>query len=202
MDETPPTRYDIYAVVLAAGESRRFGRPKLLESIDGEMLVARAARLAETTCGSRSVLLTGHRASDIVSAAGGYCRIILENPRHEEGLGTSIALAARSLRTRAAALLLLLADQPLVDAAHLRRLVAAWSGRADEIVATGFAGTAGPPVLLPSATFPALECLEGDRGARDLLSDAAYTLQVLPFEAAAVDIDTPGDLARLNFTQR
>jgi molybdenum cofactor cytidylyltransferase len=197
MDEYPPTRSDVYAVVLAAGESRRFGGTKLLERIDGETLVGRAATLAGAICGSLTVLMTGSRADEIAAAAGGHCRIVLQNPRYREGLVTSIALAAQSLHARAAALLLLLADQPLVDEVHLRRILAAWSGRPDEIVATGFADTAGPPVLMPRATFPALRCLTGDRGARDLFCDPAYSLQVLPFEAAAMDIDTAEDLARL-----
>jgi molybdenum cofactor cytidylyltransferase len=197
MHEYPPARSDVYAVVLAAGESRRFGGAKLLEHIDGETLVGRAASLAEASCGSRSVLLTGYRADEIAAAAGDRCRIVLQNPRYREGLGTSIALAAQSLDARAAALLLLLADQPLVDVVHLRRILAAWSGRPDEIVATGFADTTGPPVLMPRATFPALRALTGDRGARDLFRDPAYSLKVLPFEAAAIDIDTAEDLARL-----
>ncbi len=200
MDDFPATPSAIFAVVLAAGASRRFGDPKLLESLGGDTLVGHAARVAESCCGTQSVLVTGHHASAIAAAASGRCRIVLENPRYRDGIGTSIALAARELQKRADAILLLLADQPLVDTAHLRRVLAAWSGHPGEIVATGFAGTKGPPVLLPRATFAALVRLDGDRGARDLMSDPAYTLQVVQFEAAAVDVDTVADLERLRNT--
>jgi molybdenum cofactor cytidylyltransferase len=192
----------IYAVVLAAGESRRFGSPKLLEYLDGETLVGRAALLARQCCGERSVLVTGHRAEDVAAAAGGRCAIILENRRYRDGLGTSIALAARSLASRADALLLLLADQPLIDVEHLRRLTETWSGAADEIVATAYAGTAGPPVLMPQDTFPALTRLRGDRGARSLLESGGHPLRLVNCEAAGVDVDDVADLEALRGRKR
>ncbi len=197
MEECPAPQSRVFAVVLAAGESRRFGGKKLLERFGNETLVGRAARLAEACCGDQSMLVTGCHGDEIAAAARGRCRFILENSRYRDGIGTSIALAARELNDRAGAMLLLLADQPLVDTDHLRRMLAAWSGHSGEIVATGFAGTRGPPVLLPRATFGTLARLDGDRGARALLSNPAYTVRVVPFEAAAVDIDTVADLQRL-----
>lgn len=191
------TRNDkVFAVVLAAGESRRFGGTKLLETLHGEPLVRRAARLAKSGCGERSVLVTGHRASEIAAAAAGNCAIVIENPRYRDGLGTSIAVAARALASQADALLLLLADQPLVDTAHLERILAARQGDRD-IVATAFAGTQGPPVLMPRASFPALANLRGDQGARALFTDDRFRLRLIDFEPARVDIDTPEDLAKL-----
>ncbi len=187
----------IFAVVLAAGESRRFGRPKLLETLDGETLVGRAARLARACCGERSVLVTGHMAADVAAASGGHCAIVLENREYRDGLGSSIALAARELAARADALLLLLADQPLIDAAHLRRLTETWSGAEDEIVASAFAGTTGPPVLMARNTFPELMSLSGDQGARSLILDGRRRLRKVPCEAAGVDVDGEDDLENL-----
>lgn len=189
-----PGSAEIYAIVFAAGASRRFGRPKLLESFAGEPLVARAARLARQCCGERSVLVTGHRAAEVTRAAAGHCAIVLENPLHTEGFGTSIALAAGELGAKADALLLLLADQPLVGPGHVEKLLGAWSGAADEIVATAFRGTRGPPVLMPKAAFPALTRLTGDAGARSLMSDPRFRVTFVECDAAAFDIDTEADL--------
>ena len=187
----------IFAVVLAAGESRRFGRPKLLETLDGETLVGRAARLARSCCGEHSVLVTGHMAADIATASGGHCAIVLENRAYRDGLGTSIALAARHLAAHADALLLLLADQPLIDTDHLRRLTETWSGAEDEIVASAFAGTTGPPVLFARNTFPELMRLRGDQGARRLFVDGHHRLRQVHCEAAGVDVDGADDLDNL-----
>lgn len=191
----------VFAVVLAAGDSRRFGGTKLLERLHGDTLVRRAACLARACCAERSVLVTGHRARDVAAAAGGACAIVLENRGYRDGIGTSIALAARALADRADALLLLLADQPLIETAHLERIIGAWRA-ADEIVATAFAGTRGPPVLMPKATFQDLATLSGDRGARTLFDDARFRVHSIEFDPAGVDVDTAEDLARLRRAAR
>lgn len=188
---------EIYAIVFAAGASRRFGRPKLLERFEGEPLVARAARLARQCCGDRSVLVTGHRAADVTRAAGGHCAVVLHNTDYMQGLGSSIALAAAELAGKADALLLLLADQPLVGPAHVAALLGSWSGDPVEIVATGFGGTRGPPVLMPKATFPALARLTGDVGARAVLADSRFRVTIVDCEAASIDIDSVAELDEL-----
>ena len=192
-----PRQPIVFAAVLAAGRSRRFGRGKLLETLDGQPLVRRAADVARAVCGDRSILVTGHDSAAVVAAAGDAPQFVIVNDRHEEGMGSSIALAARAVAHTADALLLLFADQPLVTARHVEALIAAWSGAEDEIVATAFSGTVGPPVLFPRGAFDALGALGGDEGAKRILRDPAFDLRSIPFEDAAIDIDTPADLEKL-----
>ena len=187
----------VFAAVLAAGSSRRFGRSKLLEVLDGEPLVRRAAALARSVCGERSILVTGHDSAAVWAAAGDAARFVIVNDRHQQGIGSSIALAAKAASHTADALLLLFADQPLVTAQHLEALVDRWSGKANEIVATAFAGTVGPPVLFPSGAFETLGTLGGDTGAKRILQDSQFDVRTVPFEDAAMDIDTPADLEKL-----
>ncbi len=187
----------VFAVVLAAGRSRRFGRSKLLEVLDREPLVRRAARLARTVCGDRTVLVTGYDGAAVRMAAGDAAQFVIVNDRYEHGMGLSIALAANAVGHAADALLLLFADQPLVTAGHLRALVEGWSGADDEIVATAYAGTLGPPVLFPRAAFRTLGELDGDVGARSILGNPAFNVRTIHFEDAAIDIDTPTDLENL-----
>ena len=185
----------IFAVVLAAGSARRFGSTKQLAETGGETLVHRAATLAQTACGDRSLLVVGHDAAAVTAAAAGQCAYLAVNERYERGLGTSLALAARVLSDSADALLLLLADQPTITAGHLDALMAAWNGDDRTIVATAYAGTVGVPALLPRATFARLATLGGDRGARVLFNDPDLVIVSVPFEGAAIDVDTPADLA-------
>ena len=187
----------VFAAVLAAGRSRRFGGNKLLEALDGEPLARRAAGLARTVCGDRAVLVTGYDGAAVRAAAGDAPQFMIVNDRYEDGIGLSIALAANAVAHTADALLLLFADQPLVTAEHLETLVDAWSGAEYEIVATAYAGTQGPPVLFPRGAFAALGALTGDEGAKRVLLDPGFDVRTVPFEDAAIDIDTPADLESL-----
>lgn len=187
----------VFAVVLAAGRSRRFGRSKLLEVVDGEPLVRRATRLARSICGDRTLLVTGYDSAAVMTAAGDAPQFVIVNDRHEHGIGGSIALAAHAVAHAADALLLLFADQPLVTSKHLDALVDEWSGADNEMVATAYAGTRGPPVLFARSAFGPLGELAGDEGARHILQDPAFDVRTVPFEDAAIDIDTPTDLERL-----
>ena len=177
--------------------SRRFGSTKQLQKIDGVPMVRRAAALARSVCGEKSLLVAGFDHENIVAAAGKECQFIAINENYADGIGSSIACAARSLASSADSLLILLADQPRISEDHLNALLGAWSGDDDEIVVTSFAGVQGPPVLLPRSSFPKLVELDGDIGAKKLLQDSDYQVKSVKFEQAAVDIDLPEDLNQL-----
>ncbi len=192
------TEHRCFAVVLAAGRSQRFGAIKQLLEIDGVPLVRRAAATARAVCGNYTLLVAGHEWRSVVAAAGRQCQFMAINEDYVDGIGSSIACAARSLAQSANCLLIMLADQPLITAEHLNALLSAWSGDDDEIVATAFAGVQGPPVLMPRSAFSDLARLSGDSGARKLLDNPNYRLTTVWFDPAAVDVDSPEDLKQLS----
>jgi len=200
--ESRGNNHPVFAVILAAGGSSRFGGVKLLETIDGVSLVARAAQLARSVCGDNVILVTGHDSAAVAGSAGDSARFLIVNDHYAEGMSGSIVAAANALAHTTGSILLILADQPLITAQHLRALLESWSGNETEIVATSFADTAGPPVLFPRGAFPALTQLTGDHGARGVLQDPRFTVRTIQFEDALVDIDTPRDLANLSTTVR
>ena len=191
------SKHRCFAVVLAAGRSRRFGANKQLQELDGQPLVRRAAALARAVCSENTLLVVGHEWRRVAAAADQQCQFVAINENYDDGIGTSIAVAAKSLAHTADCMLILLADQPLISEDHLHALLSAWSGDDEEIVATAFAGTQGPPVLMPRAVFSDLARLEGDTGARQLLENPDYRLTTVWFDPAAIDIDSPDDLDRL-----
>lgn len=193
----PQQQRTVFAVVLAAGTSSRFGETKQAAEIDGAPLARRALDTATRVCGDRVIAVIGHDAATVVRSMQANSGFLVVNEDFESGLGSSIAVAARACPPQTDALLLMLADQPLVTADHLDALLRRWSGAANEIVATAYADTEGPPVLMPSATFDELRGLTGDTGARALFRDARFSLKTVRFEDAAVDIDTPSDLRRI-----
>jgi molybdenum cofactor cytidylyltransferase len=188
----------VFAIVLAAGTASRFGSTKQLQVHDGLPLARRAVELAEQLCPARFILVVGHKWPAVYAACQPMSGFLLCNDKPEDGINSSIAQAVRSLPSSADAVVILLADQVLITTDHLRSMLAAWSGADDEIVATAFAGIEGPPVLFPRDCFTRLQELTGDQGARQLLRDEQFTVRTLIFEAAAIDIDTPEDLARLD----
>ena len=187
----------IFAVVLAAGAASRFGSCKQLAEYDGATLVRRAANTAAAACGDRTVLVVGHDWRAVSAACDPLRGFMVFNTDYADGLGTSIACATRAVQHVADAVIVMLADQPLISAEHLRALQSAWSGAADEIVATSYAGTVGVPALFGSACFSELLALSGDTGARRLITSGRFQLRRIAFEAAATDIDTPADLENL-----
>jgi molybdenum cofactor cytidylyltransferase len=160
--------------------------------------VRRAAELAREVCGNNTILVTGHNSTAVAEAAGDVLRFHVVNDRHAEGMGSSIATAVRAVSHVADGILLMLADQPLITVSHLQALRDNWGGATDEIIATSFSNTMGPPVLFPRGAFDDLAALSGDKGARAILSDSRFTVRTIQFEDAAVDIDTPADLTGRN----
>ncbi len=187
----------VYAVVLAAGSSTRFGGVKQLAEIGGKPLVRHAVETANSACGDRTLLVAGYESTDVIRGCVGLPGFIVVNDAYGDGMGTSIARAVRSVTHVADAVIILLADQPLITAKHLCALIENWSGDDNAIVASGFAGTQGPPVLFGRGCFDDLMQLQGDNGGRQLLDDRRFEVTIVDFEEALVDIDTPEDLRQI-----
>ena len=182
--------------ILAAGKAARFGRQKLLAAWRGRPLLEYALRASRESCECRVLLVTGEES--FANLAARYADRVVRNPRFEDGIGTSIAAAAAACDSETDALIVVLGDQPLVTAAHLRALMTTWDGEEGGIVATSYADTRGPPVLFGSAYFSELAALHDDSGAKRILRAHAKRVRTVTFEPAAVDVDTPDDLAGLD----
>jgi molybdenum cofactor cytidylyltransferase len=187
----------VFAVVLAAGESRRFGSTKQLAEFDGVALVAHAVRRAEAVCGDRTILVIGSDWQNVLAVCGTLRGFFVRNDNYVSGLASSIACGARSVAPGADAMLLTMADQPLITTVHLQTLIDAWRAAPSDIIVSEYAGTQGPPVIFPARYFVSLTGLRGEQGARPLLRDAGRSVQGITCDAAAIDIDSTEDLVRL-----
>ncbi len=187
----------IYIVFLAAGQSKRYGKTKLLDDLHGRPLLQHALLAAQEACPGCVCLVLGHESDKLMRAASGLADRVALNDAFETGIGSSIACGVAACRAQADAVVIMLADQPLVTAEHLSALIEQWGGQSDAIVATSFSGIEGPPVLFGQAHFNQLETLEGDAGAKSVLRAHAASVSVVKFEQAAIDIDTPADLEAL-----
>jgi len=189
---------EIRACVLAAGTSTRFGGTKLVQHLRGKPLVQYALLAAQGACEGCVTLVVGHDAEAVVAAAAGLSDKVVVNSEHQLGIGTSIAAGTRACRDGADAILIVLADQPLVTTAHLNELKDSWSGADDEIVTSSFEGVVSPQILFPKNAFDALCELSGDTGAKKILSSDAFHVRSIDFPPAGLDVDTPQDLQHLD----
>lgn len=192
----------VFAIVLAAGAASRFGGTKQLAELHGVPLVRRACKLASSCCQARSVLVAGHDWRAVADACAPLPGFLIVNDNYTDGIGSSIALAVTAIDHAARAVLILLADQPMISAAHLHALIDAWSGGEQEIVTTSYAGVNGVPALFARGCFASLAALRGDQGARALLGDPRFNLRTIALEEAAIDIDTVDDLLRIENNAR
>jgi molybdenum cofactor cytidylyltransferase len=184
----------LFAVVLAAGESRRFGSQKQLVRIAGRPLLHTAVTRASEVTGSAVIVVLGCGAAELGALLKHSPGSIVINQEWREGLSSSIRAGIARLPLTCAGAMLLLADQPLVSADDLRRLAGTWRKQPQYIAAALYSGTTGVPAIFPRSMFQALLQLRGDTGARSLLRRNTDRVVRVPMPSAAIDIDTPEDL--------
>ncbi len=187
-------RAELHAIVLAAGSARRFGALKQLQQIEGEALLLRVARRAAAAVDHTAVVLGAH-AETLAALLAAEPFTLHVNARWAEGLASSIRTGIAALPHRCAGAMVVLADQAAIPAEQYAQLAALWRQAPDSIAAAHYGDGAGAPAIFPRRLFAALLALEGDSGARGLLREHADDLISLAMPSAALDLDTPEDLA-------
>lgn len=186
---------ELAALVLAAGAGRRFGAIKPLALVRGQPLVRHAIALAEAVqpCSLQVVLGAQHEAIAARLPAGVG---VIVHDGWQRGLGSSIAAGIRGLSGHPDGVLLLLVDQVALRPAALRALASRWRATPEAVACADYDSLPGVPAILPRRLFAALERLDGERGAKPLLLGEGAAAIRMPMAEAAIDIDTPADLAR------
>jgi molybdenum cofactor cytidylyltransferase len=191
---TPGT--ELHALVLAAGASRRFGAIKQLARINHEPMLLHAVRCAAAAADRTWVILGAH-ADELAAELERAPVTVCLNANWPDGLSSSIRAGLEYLPDSCGGALLTLADQALVTAEDYGRLAHIWRGAPQSIVAARYGAGLGAPAIFPRRLFGDLLRLAGDAGARALLREHAGEVLEVPMPSAAVDIDTPADLAAL-----
>lgn len=183
------------AIVLAAGGSTRLGRPKQLLMRDGETLVHRAVRLALETQPSRTLVITGGNGAAVCEAILDLPAEVVFNLQWQEGLASSLRVAAATLVEDDAHVLILGCDQPALEHDHLRRLLVGAATSSSGCAATSHAALPGIPVVVNAALLRDAGGLQGDTGLRGLLlrlpAGSTYLLQAPELQ---FDLDRPVDV--------
>lgn len=190
----------VCAVVLAAGAGSRFGSPKQLASLDGRPLLQHPLDALAAAGIDDVVVVLGDDAAPIEAALAwrGERRVI--NPRPEHGIASSLRLgldaAAEDPRTEA--VVIVLGDQPSLDADVVRGVVGAAAATDRPIVRIRWTGDGAPnPVLVRRGAWALAAGLEGDRGLGSLLVAHPELVHEVGIDGRLPDVDTPEDLAAI-----
>src|SRR5579863_9021823 len=186
-----------FAVIIpAAGGSSRLGRPKQLVEFAGEALVRRTARAALESGATQVIVVVGSGAAEVTAALAGLAVQIVENPAWRDGMGTSLRCGADALNPDLDAALITLCDMPLVTAELIAQLAQAVAAGDPPLASAKYDSHFGPPCAFHRSKFQGLRSLDGDSGARAILS-SAQDVAVFDFPGGSLDVDTPEDLTRL-----
>lgn len=193
-----PTAYPIAAILLAAGDSTRMGRPKPLLEWRGAPLLERQIRLYQSQ-GCAVYVVLGRQADEIASrcpAAAGAA--LLLNPAPERGMLSSLQIALAALPSSTPAVFFTPVDNPGVALPTLEALAALWREGA-KLAIPRVRGRRGHPVLVDATLLPGLRGLPGTATPRDFIHSHSGVIVYTDLEDPAItlDVDTPADYAAL-----
>ena len=190
----------IGAVILAAGESSRFGRPKQLVQFRGKSLVRRVVDAAKDANCSAIVVVLGSKREQIERELKETDAIVAENKDWRRGIGSSIRVGVESAVNQAPnieAILLLTCDQPSLKTNTIERLIATRKKTKKAIVASSYSETLGVPALFDRSCFQELLALDDETGAKVIILSNRERVAELLFPEGKIDIDTAADYKKL-----
>ncbi len=191
-------------VILAAGFSRRLGKPKALARVHSVSLLRRTALLLQPLVQTALIVIVPPRSARYAVELRGLRTRLAMNRDRSAGLSSSVRLGL-ALARHSPAVLLVPVDLAGLKSADLRRLVTRWRGSRRRVAARRVGAAGGAPLILPKWLFGAGAHVKGDAGLRELLRGLPPSQRLLlDMPSAAADIDTALDLsnARRSPTQR
>jgi len=185
----------ISAIVLAAGESKRMGRPKQLLAWQGKTLLRHVLESLMKSDADEIILVLGHEAEAIRKGLTEFQIKIVINPDYKQGMASSLRQGLLAMNPTSEAFLVLLADQPGIGPEIMNRMIRDFQ-RADPkrgIVRPVYQGLRGHPVLIGVQYLQEALQLQGDVGARQILMNHPEDIIEIEVDQDVVlkDIDTP-----------
>lgn len=192
---------NIAVIILAAGASSRMGTPKQLLKWKNTTLLGHALKTAKGLNQSKIVVILGANFELIKAKVNLDKCEILKNKNWEEGLGKSIVTGVSHILRNDInidGVLVMLADQPLVDGSYLNTMIIEYREGPFQIIATSYKnGKQGVPVLFDKAYFEELSQLNDDKGAKEILRKYAENVTIIDAPHDVSDIDTLKDYEAL-----
>ncbi|MEM9259123.1 MAG: nucleotidyltransferase family protein [Bacteroidota bacterium] len=194
MSESPPL---IVTIILAAGESRRMGKPKLFLPVYGSTML-RLAAWAAVDLNTKSIVVTGAYPQETRNHLADIDDLeFAHNADWRKGMSSSIATGVKAaLQYNPQGYFITLADQPSLRSDSLAGHAEEFYRDSSEIVATYYPERLGVPAIFPARYAEQLLDGKGPNGARQLIAAAGDKVKVVKFGTPPIDIDTPEEYQR------
>lgn len=192
-------RKRVTAVVLAAGQGKRMGRTKQLLPWGETTVLGQTLRNLRASAVHDILVVVGHRAEGVAKEAAAIGVPFVHNPNYATGeMLSSLKVAVRYVDDDCAAVLVMLADQPMVAPQTINELLAAFQRGEGELIAPVYEGKRGNPVLIGRRYFAELLELPAEGAPRDLLRRHTAELILVPVTTDTVlrDLDDPQQYER------
>lgn len=186
----------IGAVVLGAGLSRRMGSPKLLLPWGATTVIGKVVSTCVGAGAAEIVVVTGAETVSIRAALADLPATTVFNPDYQQGeMVSSLKVGLGALPEAIAAALVVLGDQPQIEANTISLVVGAYRSSQAQIVVPSYELRRGHPWLLHRSLWERIQSLSGERTMRDFLNEHAHLIHY-------VAVDTPGILKDLDTPQQ
>lgn len=182
----------ISAILLAAGKSRRMGRPKLLMPFGQSTIVEQAIDNLLGSVVDEVIVVLGHGAEEAIKTLVTKPVKLMTNPDYEQGMSTSIIAGLTLVDSQVQAVMLALGDQPLINSQTINKLVKEFYNHDKGIVLPTCLGRRGHPIIFAIKYKEKLRELRGDMGGRQIIKDHPDDILevAVSCEGIFIDIDT------------
>jgi molybdenum cofactor cytidylyltransferase len=189
----------IAAVVLAAGLSRRMGRPKMTLPWGETTVIGQVVQVLDQAGVDEIVVVTGGARQQVEAALSGFRVSILFNPRFaEDEMLFSLKTGLSDLGDHVKAALVVLGDQPQVQPRVVRAILETYERTGASLIIPSYQMHRGHPWLLDRTLWPSILALQPGRTMRDFIDQQTDQIYYLNVETSSVlnDLDTPEDYQR------
>jgi len=193
------THRRVTAVVLAAGESARMGQNKQLLPWGDTTILGQVLANLQASAVNEIVVVTGHEQQRVARVAAEAGARAVYNPDHKAGeMLSSLQVAVEQLPLNREAVLVMLADQPMVGPESINCLLEEYWQGGGELIAPTYQGRRGNPVLIGRHYFAELLALPRGEAPRTLLRAHDGAVNLVPVDSPGIlhDMDTPGQYER------
>lgn len=186
----------IAILIVAAGESKRLGRPKQLVSYKGKTLLYHTIRECLETEVKDVYLVLGANKEEIETQIVISDCTVVYNENWKKGMGESIASGVKKIVEKEDydGIIITVGDQPFLSSKILNRLIEKAKKEKKPIIISKYKEGAGPPSFFDKEYFSELMELSTDEGAKGVIKKYKEEVLFISFEQGDIDIDTPEDL--------
>ncbi len=174
----------ISAIILAAGESRRMGKPKMLLPFGDTSIIAKLANSAILSRIDKTIVVLGSDHVEISKQIQDYPLETVYNEAYKEGMLSSVQAGLSNLNDKTEAIMVLLGDQPMIGSNIMNKLIETYRTSWKEIIVATYKGKRGHPILFGSKYKSVVMELSKENSLKDLL--LAY-----PEDIAEMETDSP-----------